>query len=265
MKQVLPFLIAVIFTSGISEIAFAQCEADYDFGEAAWGAFPDASVGEQFDTAFVGTPYLDVFHVLIPEDASDIEPTINFPLDSVILVSASLVDTVTMEELDFAEVGLDIVCNNNGSSPNPCTLIAPGQYCANLEGTPTTEGVYQMTLNVLAYVSVFGQAVGQPFDFTGYILDIKAGEPNAVLETEGLQTNLYPNPANEVVYLTVQDGGSSEQAAWQVYDITGREVAAGNFFQSTVELSVAAWQNGVYFVSWSKGGQYVTRRLIVNH
>ena len=38
------------------------------------GSVSDASLGEQFDTAYVDVPYADVFHVLVPTDASAIDP-----------------------------------------------------------------------------------------------------------------------------------------------------------------------------------------------
>jgi hypothetical protein len=159
-------------------------------------------------------------------------------------------------------VGLDIVCNNNGISPNPCTLIAPGQYCANLEGTPIIPGVYQLTLDVLAYVTVFGQAVGQPFDFTGYILDIKEGSTNAIQQAKSVSAALYPNPANDQVYLSF-DGASGIQ--WRVLDITGREVESGIVLGQMAQWSVADWNDGVYFVSWTQQGNTTTRRLVVQH
>lgn len=261
MKHLYNSLLLVLTLASGMTVA-AQCVADFDFGDVEYGASPDASVGEQFDTAFVGVPYVDVFHVLVPEDASAIEPSVTFPLDSVILVSASLIDTVTMEALDFADVGLDIVCNNNGTSPNPCTLISPGQYCANLEGTPTVAGVYQMTLNVLAYVTVFGQAVGQPFDFTGYILDIKEGDISNISESKNVSAALYPNPANDRVFLTFEEATGVQ---WQVLDITGRQVESGVSQGNMAQWSVSDWNDGVYFVSWTQQGTTTTRRLVVQH
>ena len=243
---------------------FAQCEPDFDFGDADYGAFPDASLGEQFDTAYVGTPYVDVFHVLVPEDASAIEPTINFPLDSVVLVAATLVDTVTQEEYELSDVGLEIVCNNNGTSSNPCTLIAPGQYCANLEGTPTQSGVYQMTLEVDAYVTVFGQAVGQPFDFQGYILDIKEGASSYITITID-PVKLFPNPASEEAFLAFPEN-ENNPIEWKALDITGRTVTSGRVLSSGLhQFDVADWNAGVYFISGVLNGRTTTKRLIVQH
>ena len=158
--------------------SFAQCEPDFDFGEAEWGAAPDATAGEQFDTAYVDTPYADIFHVLVPTDASAIDPLFALPLDSVVLVTTVLTDTITLAQISLEDIGLEIVCNNLGSSPNPCTLISGDQYCASIEGTPTSPGVYQMTLQVEAFVTVFGVPVAQPYEFSGYILDV-VGEDNS--------------------------------------------------------------------------------------
>lgn len=256
-----PLFIAIALI-GVAPLVSAQCVADFDFGTATYGASPDASVGEQFDTAYVGVPYVDVFHVLVPEDASDIEPTVTFPLDSVILTSATLVDTVTLQSYDFTEVGLDIVCNNGGVSDNPCTLIAPGQYCANLEGTPTQAGVYQMSLNVLAYITVFGQPVGQPFEFSGYILDI-VGTSNVENDPFVHAAAIYPNPATDAVSWEL--GQMHDDVVWRILDITGRTVETGTALTSRLEWSVADWNDGMYFVNVTMDGKTLTRRLLVQH
>ena len=240
----------------------AQCEPDFDFGEAEWGASPDASVGEQFDTAFVNVPYADVFHVLVPTDASAIDPLFQLPLDSVILMEVVLTDTVTLEQYTLADIGLDIVCNNLGSSPDPCTLIAGAQYCASLEGTPTAGGVFQMSLDVAAWVTVFGVGVAQPYSFAGYILDV-IGEPiNQVGDLQANDWSVYPNPANDV--LTVQK--ASPDAWVEVYNVAGQTMpVSSNQTTSQVLLETAFWTNGLYFVVHHNAAGTSTRRVVVQH
>ena len=148
--------LTTLLLSLFSITLFAQCDADFDFGEAEWGASPDANAGEQFDTAYVDVPYADVFHVLVPTDASAIDPTFPLPLDSVLLVGVTLIDTVTLETFTLTDVGLDIICNNLESSPNPCTLIAGDQYCASLEGTPTNWRSLSNDLRSGSLGTVFG-------------------------------------------------------------------------------------------------------------
>jgi hypothetical protein len=240
----------------------AQCEPDFDFGESEWGASPDASVGEQFDTAYVNVPYADVFHVLVPTDASAIDPMFQLPLDSVILTDVILTDTVTLEQYTLADIGLEIVCNNLGSSPDPCTLIAGAQYCASLEGTPTAGGVFQMSLDVAAWVTVFGVGVAQPYSFAGYILDV-LGEPiNHVGDMQANDWSVYPNPANEI--LTVQK--ASPDAWVEVYNVAGQTMpVSSNQATSHAVLETASWTNGLYFVLHHDAAGTTTQRVVVQH
>ena len=214
--RIFSFLAALL----LSMAATAQCEPDFDFGTAEWGASPDASVGEQFDTAFVDVPYADVFHVLVPTDASAIDPMFQLPLDSVILTSVVLTDTTSLEQYSLEDIGLEIVCNNLGSSPNPCTLIAGAQYCASLEGTPTSGGVFQMSLDVEAWVTVFGVGVAQPYSFAGYILDVIGESTIDVSDVMAAEWNVFLNPANDV--LTIEK--SSADAWVKVFNIAGQEI-----------------------------------------
>jgi hypothetical protein len=240
----------------------APCEPDFDFGEVEWGASPDASVGEQFDTAYVDEPYADVFHVLVPTDASAIDPLFQLPLDSVILTEVILTDTVTLEQYTLTDIGLEIVCNNLGSSPDPCTLLAGAQYCASLEGTPTAGGVFQMSLDVAAWVTVFGVGVAQPYSFAGYILDV-IGEPiNQVGDLQANDWSVYPNPANDV--LTVQK--ASPDAWVEVYNVAGQTMpVSSNQATSHVQLETASWTNGLYFVVHHNAAGTSTRLVVVQH
>jgi hypothetical protein len=240
----------------------AQCEPDFDFGEAEWGASPDATAGEQFDTAYVFTPYADVFHVLVPTDASAIDPLFALPLDSVVLMSTILVDTVSQQTIALEDIGLEIVCNNLGSSPNPCTLISGEQYCASLEGTPTLAGVYQMTLMVEAYVTVFGVPVAQPYEFSGYILDV-LNIPFGIDDSSSKTWNVYPNPTSNFVNIS----GLGRTGTITVIDITGRTVLFDqlNNLAENAKFDVQGWSEGLYFIQVLSDGKRSTRRLIIQH
>ena len=249
---------SLLFAAAVS----AQCEPDFDFGTAEWGASPDASIGEQFDTAYVDTPYADVFHVLVPTDASAIDPMFQLPLDSVILTSVVLTDTTSLEQYTLEDIGLEIVCNNLGSSPNPCTLIAGAQYCASLEGTPTSGGVFQMSLDVEAWVTVFGVGVAQPYSFAGYILDVIGESSIDVGQVAEANWNVYPNPVNDA--LTIEKGSAD---AWvKVFNLAGQEMDIAALNQAgRLIVNTADWPNGLYFVYYQSNEGVSTRRVVVQH
>jgi hypothetical protein len=240
----------------------AQCEPDFDFGEAEWGASPDATLGEQFDTAYVFTPYADVFHVLVPTDASAIDPLFALPLDSVVLMSTILVDTISQQTIALEDIGLEIVCNNLGSSPNPCTFISGEQYCASLEGTPTLQGVYEMTLLVEAYVTVFGVPVAQPYEFSGYVLDVLP-IPFGVGDISGETWNVYPNPTSDAFSIN----GLPSSGTITVSDLSGRIVLQNqlNGLPSNSSFNVNQWSDGVYIIQINSNDLRSTKRLIIQH
>jgi hypothetical protein len=261
MKNFYQASIALCSMMIVGSSLLGQCDADFDFGEALWGASPDASLGEQFDTAYVDVPYFDVFHVLVPTDASAIDPAFPLPLDSVILVSTTLIDTLTQEAFSLEDVGLTIICNNLGTSPNPCTFIAGAQYCASIEGTPTGPGVYQLSLDVQAYVTVFGIAVAQPYVFSGYIMDIIGeGNPDGIAESMAELISWYPNPTEDNFRLNPMP----IDALVEVRDMSGRLVHANRAIaQSPTFVSTQGWNTGIYFVTWTSDAERKTTKMVV--
>ncbi|MFZ8836272.1 MAG: T9SS type A sorting domain-containing protein [Flavobacteriales bacterium] len=260
MKHIVLFVFSLL-----SLAVVAQCDPDFDFGDAEWGASPDPSVGDQFDTAYVDVPYADVFHVLVPTDASAIDPMFTLPLDSVILLNVTLIDTVTSETMALEDIGLEIVCNNLGSSPDPCTLISGAQYCASLEGTPTTGGVFQMSLDVNAYVTVFGVAVAQPYQFNGYILDV-IGEStgnNVAESSNDIHWKLFPNPAND--QLEIQ--GLPADAKIEIFNASGQLITVEESSMRGLNRSfeTSSWTAGLYFVVSTTGHGVQSRQVVIEH
>ncbi len=259
MKRVFSFLFAVASFGAAS----AQCSADFDFGTALWGASPDASIGEQFDTAYVDVAYNDVFHVLVPVDASAIDPAFQLPLDSIILVNTTLIaDSGAGATMSFADVGLEIQCNNGGVSSNPCAFHGGAQYCADLVGTPTTGGVYTMALEVEAWVTLFGVAVPQPYFFEGYVLTIIG--PNSVEDEAGLDFTMFPNPANERFQMELPTAERVTQVV--VRDLSGRVMHSTQAFANgRLQVDVSTWAEGIYFVTLEGETNQWTERLVVRH
>jgi len=256
------FALLVGLTAELAHVT-AQCTADFDFGTAEYGASPDASLGEQFAQGTVGVAYSDVFHVLVPVDASAIDPAFALPLDSVQLISATLLDPLTGAPLDFAALGMTITCNNGGTAADPCTFLAGGQYCAEIAGVPTLAGAFQMSLDVLAWVTVFGIPIGQPYPFTGYTLDILPVGGNAVAEAQnalGLQA--WPNPSHGAATVSWDAQGP---ASVEVRDGVGRLIYSEAVVATPGkwDLAAASVDAGTYLVTVAADGRRSTIRLAV--
>ena len=152
---------------------WAQCSADFDFMGASFGISPNPAIGETFVDGTVNQPYTETIHVLIPASTAGIpDSPVELPLDSVVLDSILLIGEMG-EQLSTMDVGLTLMPNNNGDSGNPNAFLGGGQYCANLEGTPDSVGVFTGAIYTTAWVTVpFLGANPIEFPFEGYSLTI---------------------------------------------------------------------------------------------
>jgi hypothetical protein len=121
-----------------------------------------------------------------------------------------------------------------------------------------------MTLEVQAWVTVFGVGVAQPYVFSGYILDI-VGESstNGVAAATSQNWMMYPNPVDE--QLTLQ--GLSAQSIVRVFNLAGQEMQVVSNQQAGAFrlLSTTDWPEGIYFVVAESSENVMTQRLLVQH
>ena len=170
MNKFYSLLTAMLLIAGS---AISQCENDYDFGDAGFGVSPDASIGETFMNGEVGIEYYDVLHILVPQFASDVDeiypPTL--PIDSLYLDGVTIQDTTTWDEIPLSDLGLEVFCNNNGDSGNPCSFLGGQQYCASLQGVPTMSGVYQINVQVVGWLTI-DIPFSVPITYSTFIINI---------------------------------------------------------------------------------------------
>lgn len=164
--------------------SFSQCDIDYDFGDAEFGVSPDPIVGESFLDGMLDEPYFDVLHILIPATAAGIDSTYppTLPVDSVIVLQDAIDgngvysgvvfrDVDTDEVFHAGDIGLEIVLNNNGDSPNENTFLGGMQYCAAIQGTPDRAGLYSMSIDIEAWATIF-TPFNAPFTFEDFSLRV---------------------------------------------------------------------------------------------
>ena len=212
--------LALVTAFVLSGTMFAQCTADFDFGDLTLGVSPNPEIGEQFAPGVIGQPYSDVLHILLPVNVLDIDSTLPFspttPLDSVALSTITLVnlaDTLQTTTLDAA--GLGVTCNNNGDSGNPCSFLGGNQYCADLSGVPTVMGSYRVDISVIGYLTVFGFPFGQEQVFGSFIIDLGTEgctdpaalnyDPDAVVDDGSCVSNTCLGDVNGDNSVTVGD------------------------------------------------------------
>ena len=78
----------------------------------------------------------------------------------------------TLSTTTLEAVGLEVLCNNNGDSGNPCSFLGGNQYCAAISGTPTVQGNFRVDIYVNGWVTVFGFPFSQEEVFGSFVLSL---------------------------------------------------------------------------------------------
>ena len=223
MKNILIGFLAIFIFGSVT----GECTSDFDFGSETYGSSPDPSQGEQFEPGITDEPYYDVLHLLIPTYVLEIDSTLPFAptalLDSIELVSLVMVDlddTLTSYTLD--ELGLQVVCNNNGDSNYPCSFHGGNQYCASLEGTPTISGNFRADITVKGWTTVFGFPFGQEQMFGSLFIDF------------GVEGCMDINATNYNPEAVIDDGSCILNPC----NLDGIEVATISYSYTETDLSV---------------------------
>ena len=261
-------LLTVLAIGAISLTSNAQCNpASYDWGTATYGVSPNPTLGETFNDGYVGVPYQDEVYVLCPSNIQDIDPTFLLPvdIDSVSLNGISIFNGISYTPIE--SIGLQVTCNNNGDSPNPCNFLPGNAYCGDITGTPTTAGTFPVKINVTAFITVFGtQAIDTAF--TGYTLVVNG--PQFIEDQQSSLSGLtwMPNPANESTTLRL-GAAVNETIELSLINMVGQVVSQKRYSvwrgENMIEVSTAELPSGMYTYLLRSGSDVLTGKLSVQH
>ena len=175
---------------------------------------------------------------------------------------------------DYAQVS---VSANNGPFVPLCgTYTKTGDVNQDF-GNPVYDGLKSTWVKESIDLGAFiGQNIKLKFslvsDFyqTGdgiYLDDIminKVISPNGFNEITNEENNfsLFPNPANETIFIKLNDKRSSENVSLKFVDLTGRVIFYSllNSQSSQVELSLNEFKTGFYFAEFYSGSRVIKRK-----
>ncbi len=76
--------------------------------------------------------------------------------------------------------------------------------------------------------------------------------------------NLFPNPANEIVYLEWTKEVLENDVELSVFDALGRKITQQEMQNGTHALDVANWSPGIYFANVRVGAKRIVKRFVVS-
>jgi len=265
MKKTLLFISALIVTL----ITLGQCTDDYDWGDSEFGVSPDPELGETFPNAMLNEPYSEVVFILVPDNASAIIEGQDIPVDSVLLTSVTI--TQGMNSYTPEEFGLNLTCNNGGTSSNPCTFLGGQSGCGLLSGTPLIAGDFNVTIDAIVHVTTniggFEVPLELPFNYEGYTITVETEFSVESIKKPLEEVRISPNPISTkgLIQFEANQGGV---ATFKVFNLLGEEkkneiVTLGSGFNK-IAIDASDLNSGVYLYNIEFDGFKVTKRFIVN-
>jgi len=234
--------------------SWAQCTPDPLFADSVFGVWPDTTM--DFMSGEEGVFYSDTLNLIVPTDAGEINSA----------YAGFVIDSVQFTGIDNLPPGLSVNCNSQ--TTGPCTYLSSVLGCGLIEGTPTTAGTYNMTLNVLAYATVFGVSIPVAQSFPGYTIVVAPAGSTGINDVNvGLgQVQNVPNPFSQRtnIEFTLQRGTSTTV---KVFNLLGEEVwrseVAGRTGLNRVSFEPAQLMDGIYLYKVEAGANAFTGRMVL--
>lgn len=250
MKKTLLSVVAIFVAHFLS----AQCVPNPEYADEPFGIWPTPEEG--FAVGTEGEIYTQVVDFKIPTSSGDIPGA---PL-------ATNIDSVQVASVEGLPEGLTFVCNSH--SGNDCTFLPNVPGCAVITGVPTESGIFDLTINLNAFLTIFG-TTPTTFQFTDFQIEIQGETAVNELSRKGLVLNQNaPNPFHDftVVEFSLE---RATQVEFKIFNLLGKSVHQqainANKGINRMELSASelGMTPGIYLYSLTIDGESVTRKMVV--
>lgn len=250
MKNPLLVLATALFAGSVS----AQCTPDPLYADSVYGVWPDTTTN--FMPGVMGQFYSDTLNIIVPSSAALIDPT--YP-------EVVVVDSIQLVSVTGLPPGIGIYCNSQTSAS--CTYLSNTLGCGLLEGTPTQQGTFPLTLDVLAWTTVpFLGTQSVPVSFGGYEIVIADVGTGLVAHTasgiSGVRNVPNPFASRTIIEFSSSKAGS---ARIRVFNLVGEEmwdeVVQTKAGVNRVPFEGAQLPAGVYLYKIESGVSTYTGRM----
>jgi len=266
-KQLLSLgLIASSFTAFAQQDCTSDITAMNDYLNSftpakTWGGLPDTA--QNLPLATAGQQYSETLNFKLPAMASDViaNPPIDVPIQTISIkdmqgLPPGLVFTSAADDND------NIFCDGQGSTAKDCLWDGGAYACVKIEGTPSTVGVYPVTV-ILEGTTVAG---AQDSPLTGYVINVTSAGVDLINQDDFAVSQNAPNPFNgstDINYMMDNAGAVS----FSVMNLLGETVYSNEYSANkgvnTITFNGNDLNDGIYMYTVKTGAKKVTKRMIV--
>jgi len=242
-KLLLSFAVAVVAAMNVQA---QSCTPNAQYADSVYGVWPDTTTN--FPPATENAFYTTDLNFKVPATVpASLDPTF----------AGSPIEGFVVTNVLGLPVGYDYACNVSS-----CQYAGGANGCANVFGTTATQGVYDVTIQITATVTVpFIGGVDQDVEFTGYKIVVGAA---GTIEQVIAPIVVSPNPANDEIKI---EGISASMKASKVEitNIEGKVVASKEVSNSSnFSFDLVGMKAGIYFVNVTHASGVETVKFIKN-
>ncbi|MFH2143471.1 MAG: T9SS type A sorting domain-containing protein [Bacteroidota bacterium] len=246
MRQFLLYTFLFAFISLININLYSQCTPDPSCVDAG---NPGEICPLDLPNGTVGVPYSETVTILPPPTAT-----------------ISGYRTVTIFKIVIT--GVENLPPGITYTANATDMFPGTAYCVLLSGTPTTAGVYPLTIKVMPYISVLGNPVQtvEQVDDTSLAITINSSNGLYDVKSKTFQIiNISRNPFSDYTQVGFYTP-KSQKVSLKVYNVLGNEIYFENKTSSTginyFDFTGNSLNKGVYILSITNGEKIFTKQII---
>lgn len=230
-------LLSALFSSVFSLLVTAQCTPGANYADSLFGAWPDTTTN--FPPASFGVNYVTDLNFKVPSDAGDIDPA----------YAGNTIQDFTVDSVVGLPDGLTYTCNVTS-----CYYTGGSNGCAQISGIPASSGSHDITIHITANLLFFGFPVAVPYSFDGYHINVSS---LGLSEKKFELISLYPNPAQDIVYLKEEN---LKMSHIEILDAFGKTVMVKT--TDLNELNISSLDKGIYIIKIDFKGKQETVRFV---
>jgi hypothetical protein len=242
-KLLLSFAVAVIAAINVQA---QSCTPNAQYADSTYGVWPDTTTN--FPPATQNVAYSTDLNFKVPAEVpASLDPTF----------AGAPIEGFVVTNVVGLPVGYDYACNVSS-----CEYPGGANGCANVFGTTATAGVYNVTIQITATVTVpILGGVDQDVEFTGYKIVVGTA---GTIEQVIAPIVVSPNPANDEIKV---EGitASIKASKVEITNIEGKVVASKEVSNSSnFNFDLAGMKAGIYFVNVTHASGVETVKFIKN-
>lgn len=214
-----------------------------------FGAFPDTIVN--FPVAQVDEFYSTDLNFKVPDEVTP-------QLDPSGVAVGSEIESFVVTSVEGMPDGIEFNCNSTN-----CYYEGGDNGCANIYGTPTTPGEYDIVINIKATILLAlipglpPTPVDQDTQFTGYKIIVDGELNTSVYQLD--ETHVYPNPFTN--QFTVSNPKNRDLTV-ALFDLSGKLLSTTKVSTTKQELNTSHLPKGMYVVHLSDVDEVKQFKLI---